>query len=232
MTPPLNLRRITILSGLAGMFWLWIVPMIIMIGVSGITSALLGENGSRTFLEKAFPFFFFIIVLGGGAMFGWSLSRLNHYANKRLMMITGGLGFGLPFLATVFTLNMAEAIVVAGNINMPLHILFAILFNSGMLFTSALHGLSYGIALKSPSAMWQLALASGLAGVLGFGAVNLVMDSIGMRVGAPGAAERATMIVTLVLGNLVGAFTGATVLGFLFSKLVNKTVIVSEAKNL
>ena len=222
MTPPLNLKRVALFSGLSAALFLWIAPMIIMIGVSGLTTALMGESQSRSFLEKYFPFFFLLIALGGGALFGRSLSRLARFTNDRRLMISGGFGFGIPFFATVVSLSMAEAIVVAGTINMPLHILFAILFNGGMLFTSSLHGLAHGIAVKNSRAMIQFALVSGIGGVLGFGLVNLVMDTMGLRVGAPNAAQTATMLTTMILGNIVGAFSGGAALGYVFAKHVQK----------
>jgi hypothetical protein len=173
MTPSLNLKRVALFSGLSAAFFLWIAPMLIMIGIAGLT--------------------------------------------------TGGLGFALPFITTVFSLSMAEAIVTAGRISMPLHILFALLFNGGMLFTSSLHGLAHGIALKNSRVMVQLALASGVGGMLGFGLVNLVMDSIGLRVGAPNAAQTATVLMTMILGNIVGSFSGGAALGYVFAKVVNQS---------
>lgn len=221
MTPPLNLKRIALFSGLSAALFLWIAPMLMMIGIAGLTTALLGESQSNSFLEKAFPVFFFVAVLLGGALFGRTLSRLTHYANERRLMIAGGLGFAIPFTTVVFALNMAEAIVTAGKISMPLHILFAILFNGGMFLISLCHGLVYGIALKNSRAMIRLALASGVGGVLGFGLVNLLMDTLGLRVGAPNAEQTATMLTTLIFGNVVGALSGGAALGYMFARYVS-----------
>ncbi len=220
MTPSLNLKRVALLSGLSAALFLWIAPVLLMAGLAALITVIVGETQSNSFLEKIFPFLFFVVVLIGGALFGRTLSRLTHYADERRLMISGGLGFAIPFTTVVFALNMAEAIVTAGKISMPLHILFAILFNGGMFIIALCHGLVYGIALKNSRAMIQLALSSGVGGVLGFGLVNLVMDTMGLRVGGPNAAQTATMLTTMILGNLVGAFTGGAALGYFFARYV------------
>lgn len=221
MTPSPNLKRIALFSGLSAALCLWVAPFVVMFLIAGLFRAAMGEESGARFLDKVFPFFFFFVALAGGVGFGWTLARLTIYAPPRRLMIAGGLGFGLLFTATVLTLNMAEAFAVSSANQIPMHVLFALLFNGGMFFTSALHGLAYGLALKSGRAMWQLAFASGVGGVLGFALVNLTLDLFGMRVGAPGAAERATMMVTMLTGNLVGAFGGGAALGYFFARYVS-----------
>jgi len=69
-------------------------------------------------------------------------------------------------------------------------------------------GLALGIALCS----WSL--AAGLA----FLAADLTMDALGWRVGAPGAAERATMITVLLVSSLGAALAGGAAIGLLLSQ--------------
>lgn len=222
MMPPLNLKRITLFSGLSAAFFLWLAPFLIVFLTSGVFRALMGEEAGARFLDKAFPFFFLIVAVLGGAGFGWTLARLTKFSAVRALMVAGGVGFGGPFTVTVLVLNMAEAFAVSSANQIPLHVLFALLFNGGMFFTSALHGLAYGLALKNGQAMIRLALASGFGGVLGFGLVNLTLDTLGWRVGAPRAAETATMLLTMMLGNLVGAFGGGAALGYVLAKYGQK----------
>jgi hypothetical protein len=44
------------------------------------------------------------------------------------------------------------------------------------------------------------------------------MDSLGWRVGAPGAGERATMLVVMMSGSIGASLCGGGALGFLLTK--------------
>ncbi|MGH2605892.1 MAG: hypothetical protein ACRDG5_04815, partial [Anaerolineales bacterium] len=57
------------------------------------------------------------------------------------------------------------------------------------------------------------ALSCGLAGAGAFLGANLILDLLGWRVGAPGAAEKATMLTVLSLGSLAASFAGGGILG-------------------
>jgi hypothetical protein len=59
------------------------------------------------------------------------------------------------------------------------------------------------------SLFWRVGLAAGLT----FLAVNLTLESLGWVVGGPGAAERATMVTVLALGDLSAALVGGAVMG-------------------
>jgi len=58
--------------------------------------------------------------------------------------------------------------------------------------------------------LWQ----AGLIATLTFLVVNLLMESLGWVIGAPNAAERATMVTVLALGNITAAITGGAVMGW------------------
>ena len=58
---------------------------------------------------------------------------------------------------------------------------------------------------NSPTLARRLAWRAGLAGGAAFLAVDLLMDALGWRVGAPGAAERFTMLTVMFTGDFVAA---------------------------
>jgi hypothetical protein len=58
-----------------------------------------------------------------------------------------------------------------------------------------------------------MAWLAGAAAALAFLAANLLMESRGWVVGAPGAAERNTMIAVLLVGMIAAALAGGAVLG-------------------
>ena len=79
-------------------------------------------------------------------------------------------------------------------------------------------GLALGIALCSWSLAARLASYGWLAAGLAFLAADLTMDALGLRVGAPGAAERATMITVLLVSSLGAALAGGAAIGLLLSQ--------------
>jgi hypothetical protein len=76
-------------------------------------------------------------------------------------------------------------------------------------------GWSLGLALRDRALGWRMGLSGGLAAALGFLVVNLTLDALGFRVGAPFAAERATMLVTAFSSNAGGALLAGGVLTWL-----------------
>jgi hypothetical protein len=60
---------------------------------------------------------------------------------------------------------------------------------------------------------WRIALTTGAASALAFLIVYLAMDAAGWRVGSPGAARRATMLVVTALGSLSATIAAGAALG-------------------
>jgi hypothetical protein len=59
----------------------------------------------------------------------------------------------------------------------------------------------------------RLAIPAGLAAAAAFLAVDLVMDALGWRVGAPDAGRRATMVVVTAIGLLAAATSAGGAIG-------------------
>lgn len=74
-----------------------------------------------------------------------------------------------------------------------------------------------GAAAMRPPGPWRLAARLGLsaaaAAALAFAAVDILMDAAGRRVGAPGAAETATMMTVMGVGLVAAAAAMGAVLG-------------------
>jgi hypothetical protein len=93
-----------------------------------------------------------------------------------------------------------------------------------MTFLVATLGGSAILLVSGDRTQWfRSALATGLAASLSFLIVDLVLDILGMRVGAPGAAERVTMLTVAFLGSAAAAFWGGAVLGRTLSKREGRT---------
>jgi hypothetical protein len=157
-------------------------------------------------------------IVGGlflcGALWGSSLARLLGEPPKPAAR-AGGLAFaGFTLLAGV----LLELVFVAlggflfdGPI--PVHVAFSILFVPSAGLIAGLCARAVSGALGRGEGNARLAQAVGLAGAAGFLAVNLVMLALGWQVGAPGAAERMTMITVLLTSNAGAALAGGWALG-------------------
>src|SRR5438477_464070 len=71
------------------------------------------------------------------------------------------------------------------------------------------------------------ALAGVLAGGAAFLAVDLLMDALGWRVGAPGAAEHFTMLTVMFSGDFVAALAAGAVIGLLLDQPAAHSAIES-----
>ncbi|MBI3741926.1 MAG: hypothetical protein HY257_09255, partial [Chloroflexi bacterium] len=95
----------------------------------------------------------------------------------------------------------------------PIHNVFTLLFVPAAAIIVGVGGFALGIGTGDRIVARKLLLRCALAGGLAFLIVNLTMDALGWRVGAPNAAERATMLTTAFLGNFAAALAGGGVIG-------------------
>lgn len=157
-------------------------------------------------------------MFAGGAVWGSAMSRLTKAAATRRMAMTGGIGFALSATPVALTLAFLENIVVAESRgpDLPIHNVFTLLFVAAAATIAGVSGAALGFATGDRATFGRLAWMCALAGGCAFLVVNLTMDALGWRVGAPGAAERATMLTTALLGNLAAAMAGGAVIGRVF----------------
>lgn len=154
--------------------------------------------------------------LAGGAAWGVQMGRLAGSSDTRRMAMTGMLGFGPITILLATVLGVAEPAIVEylGERSQPIHRVFTLLFVpsafliAGVSAWAVRRGL--GGAAQARSLFWQV----GLTAAATFLVVNLIMESLGWVVGAPGAAQRATMVTVLALGNIAAALTGGAMIGW------------------
>src|SRR5574341_131921 len=162
-------------------------------------------------IADAAPVFFVIffgLCAGGRWLWGGRLAADTSASEPRRMSWAGAISYAPMVIAAVLGLGALERIFVEQRASdLPIHVLFAILFTGGTLIVCAVLGVALGIALRSGAVMWKLALGGGVSGALGFLLITLILDLLGRRVGGPNAAATATMLTTMWAGNIVGAFT-------------------------
>ncbi|TMF87742.1 MAG: hypothetical protein E6I07_07020 [Chloroflexi bacterium] len=158
----------------------------------------------------------FIGMFVGGAVWGWSISRVMKAAAGRRMAVAGGIGFALSALVVILTLGFLEDLVVEQRRGpqLPIHNVFTLLFVPAAAIIAGVCGAALGFGMRDWAMAGRLAWMCAIGGGCAFLVVNLTLDGLGWRVGAPGAAARATMLTTAVLGNVAAALAGGSVIGW------------------
>ena len=161
-------------------------------------------------------------VFAGGAAWGWAISRLTRAGDAKRMAWAGALGFGPTVILVAFALTFFENLIVeqGKGPQLPIYNVFTLLFVPAAAIIAGTGAFALGIGMRDRALamkmLWQCALAGGIA----FLVVNLTLDAFGFRVGAPGAAERATMLVTALLGNFAAALVGGGVIGKILGRKI------------
>jgi len=160
------------------------------------------------------------LMFAGGAFWGRALARLTGLGETRRMAWAGALTFAPGVILAGFVLNMLEVALVerGGGPDLPVHVLFTMLFVPAAFIVAGLGSLSLGIAQRDWALAIRLGLLAGFSAAFAFLVIDLLMDSLGWRVGAPGAAQRATMLTVMMLGNLGAALAGGAVVGSILER--------------
>ena len=155
-----------------------------------------------------------IVFAVGSAAWGRSMGRLTGVDEPRRMAWAGILGFAPITIVMGFLLFRLEPVALERfGERLPIHRVFTLLFVPTAFIIASVSAWAIGVGLRDKPLSRALAWRVGLASAAAFLAVNLVMEAAGWVVGAPGAAERATMVTVMSLGNLVAALSGGAVLG-------------------
>jgi len=154
--------------------------------------------------------------LAGGAVWGILMGRLAGNSDTHRMALAGLLGFGPITILLAAVLGVAEPALVGyfAGVGQPIHRVFTLLFVPSTFLIAGVSAWTEGKGLRDRKLAWKLFWQVGLTAAATFLTVNLIMESLGWVVGAPGAGERATMVTVLALGNIAAALMGGAVMGW------------------
>ena len=156
--------------------------------------------------------------LGGSALWGIAIGRLAGNRETQRMAVAGMLGFAPMTLALGLGLSAVEPFVVEQiGALFPIQRIFTLMFVPSAFLIAGVSAGAIGLGLRNSLLAGRLLWRVGLTAALAFLVVNLVMESLGWVVGAPGAAERATMLTVMLSGNLAAALAGGAVIGYLLA---------------
>ena len=161
-----------------------------------------------------------VFILSTGAVWGRKIAQLVRADQPRRMTWAGALSFGPAVVLAALVLGKLEVALIENSQgpDLPVYVIFTVLFVPAVFFVCGIGGLALGLAMKNGRTSLQSGLGSGLGGAAAFLLANLVMHQLGWHVGAPGAAERATMLTVLAAGALAASLGGGAALGYILSK--------------
>jgi hypothetical protein len=152
-------------------------------------------------------------LAGGSALWGVLMGRLGHSEKPRRMALAGMLGFAPIAIAIGITLSILEPPAVERWADtIPVYRLFTLLFVPSVFLVASVGAWAIGRGLHHQRT-GALAMQAGLWAAAAFLVVNVVMDSLGWRIGAPDAAERFTMLTVMLVGNFGAALAGGAAIG-------------------
>jgi len=154
-------------------------------------------------------------VFAGGAAWGWAMSRITRAGDAKRMAWAGAIGFGPTLILVAFALTFFENLIVeqGKGPQLPIHNVFTFLFVPAAAIIAGVGAFALGIGIRDRTLALKLLWLGALMGGVAFLIVNLGLDAMGFRVGAPGAEQRATMLVTAFLGNFTAALAGGGMIG-------------------
>jgi len=162
-----------------------------------------------------------LVLFGGGALWGLSAAWLTG-ADPWRLAVTGSLAYGGAVLLVGILLELVFGLLglLSSLVKLPIHIAFSLVFvpAAGLIASFCAYRLSEGMQRRL---QFAACLRVGLAAGAGFLIVNLVMLWLGWQVGAPGAAERSTMLTVMLLSNTGAALAGGGVLGWQLAEQVS-----------
>lgn len=162
-----------------------------------------------------------LVISFGIRLWGRDMARLAQRPNAAGISKYGALSFATVLGLVALALGLAEPFAVRLGARSDLRIdqVYTLLFvptaliiaSTGAYLLARSHGDAHSAA--------RLAVQCGLASAAVFLVVDLGMDALGWRVGAPGASRRATMLVVTTLGMVCASVTAGGVIGVYLSRL-------------
>lgn len=153
-------------------------------------------------------------TFGAAAVWARAMSALAGVRSPKAV-IAGAAGYGVTVIAVAGALAAVETAVIEHSpLALPIHVVFTILFVPAAAVIAGVAAAALGAALGGPGMAWRVGPLAAAGAAAAFLLVNVTLHELGWVVGAPRAAERATMLVVTFSGNLAAALTAGGLVGW------------------
>jgi hypothetical protein len=162
-----------------------------------------------------------LVIYFGIRLWGRDMARIARRPDAAGISKHGALTFATVLGLVALALGLAEPLAVRLGARSSLRVdqVYTLLFVPTTLIIASAGAYLLARSHGGASSAVRLAAQCGLASAVVFLAVDLGMDALGWRVGAPGAGRRATMLVVTTLGMACAAVTAGGVIGLYLSRL-------------
>ena len=158
-------------------------------------------------------------MLAGSAGWGLWMGRLAGATDQRRMAVAGAAGFAPITIALGLALSLLEPIAVERlGAQFPIARLFTFFFVPTAFLIAGAGAWAIGWGLHDKELAWSMAWRAGLAAAITFLFIDLLMEALGWRVGAPDAAKRATMLTVMLVSNVGAALAAGAAIGLQISR--------------
>lgn len=198
--------------------------------IVGVTIGVLADRLPFHAPDQTLILLVIIPIFGGGAFWGFLLTRIHGIPNRMGTCIAGSLSFGLGVIGSAVLLLRLERILVGQHrlSGVPIHVIFTLLFVPATFLVATIGGGAMLLVSGHRANWFRSALLTGLTASLSFLIMDLFLDRIGMRVGAPRAVERFTMLTVAFLGLTAAAFAAGVILGLVLFRGTSQVLVDSE----
>lgn len=161
-----------------------------------------------------------VVLFHAMRLWGYDMARLAHQPRAGAISRAGASFLAAVIGMTGFVLGVTEPFVVgrAAMRGTQIHEVYMLLFVTATWVVATAATYTLGRGLHGNMFAAKLGVVCGIAAAAAFLMVVLTMDAVGWRVGAPGAAKRATMVVVTTLGLLAAGVAGGAILGIVLGQ--------------
>lgn len=222
MSEQRSARRVAVLSGLNTALFL-VAPLALLALFNFALDELLGPF-HRNEMERWGIVVFGALGLVSGGLLGNAIARLAGTGRRWRMRLAGAVGIFPPvlfYIGLLVTLDEKGVMRKLRFEQLPIYNQYTLIFVTSAFFVAAAGAFAFGLAAANWRRAVRIAALTGLAAAVAFLLVDVGMDLIGYRVGAPRPGIRPSfppMPVVTILGTIAGSLVGGGTGGWLLSR--------------
>jgi hypothetical protein len=156
-----------------------------------------------------------IVLTISARIWGRDIARLAPESDAGAAGRAAAFTVGPAVVIVALALAGLEPVIIqrGARTGLEIHRVYTLAFVPVTLVIAAVGAFALGRGLYEAKFGIRIAVGAGIAAAASFLVVDLLMDALGWRVGAPGAGRRATMVVVTTLGLFAAAAAAGATIG-------------------